>query len=75
MTQPYAGGGSASSYRRPFPFPSTVLKSRHLTVRSATVMPPDALCSEMGFALFSGGGPGGTIDRQATSLALQCVGV
>jgi hypothetical protein len=27
-------------------------------VRSATVMPPDALCSEMGFALFGGGGPG-----------------
>ena len=26
--------------------------------RSATVMPPDALCSEMGFALFGGDAPG-----------------
>jgi hypothetical protein len=51
---PYAGGGSASSYRRPFPFPSTVLKGRpsHGPVRHG-----DALCSEMGFALL-GDGPG-----------------
>jgi hypothetical protein len=39
--------------------------------RSATVMPPDALCSEMGFALFGGDAPGVS---QAISLNNRAAG-